>query len=461
MKDLETPDRNPPVKEGQARETKAREGKPGEGRPSESRPGEGRPGKSKPTPGKPAPAKPAPAKPAPANPAPAKPAESKPASAPAANPRVLPPVGRAGWTRVHSLVLGSFLLLFLLPALLVGSYMFLIARDQYVSEVSFVVRDEESPNLGLLAGIGLSSVGNATTDAQIVYKHLRSPNFVAQLDREIDLRAIYTKPRMDPVFALHDGASLEELVEYWRRMATISVDSATGMIEIEVRAFTAEDANRIARGIHKAAGHLVNAISDEARENSLRYAQRDLAQTEARLAEARVALAQFRDQSKLIDPQSVLSINASVVTSLSQELTEAMIQVETLRKQGTADVRLTQAELRVDVLKRRIEQERQNFVGEAPGSEDASFSKILDRYTKLQLDLELAEKSYSLALSGVEAARAKSEQDSRYLATFVEPTLSETATRPRRLMITVLAVTFIFIGWLSLVLIGYSNRDRH
>ncbi|WP_199260993.1 sugar transporter [Paracoccus binzhouensis] len=388
--------------------------------------------------------------------------EGKPAvkeRKPATNPRVLPPVGPAGWTRIHSLVLGSFMLVFMLPALLVASYMFLIAHDQYVSEVSFVVRDEESPSLGLLAGIGLSSVGNTTTDAQIVYKHLRSPNFVAQLDREIDLRAIYTKPRMDPVFALHDGASLEELVDYWRRMVTISVDSATGMIEIEVRAFTAEDANLIAQGIHKAAGRLVNAISDEARENSLRYAQRDLAQTEERLAEARVALAQFRDQSKLIDPQSVLSINASVVTGLSQELTEAMLQVETLRKQGTADVRLTQAELRVDVLKRRIEQERQNYVGTAPG--DASFSKILDRYTKLQLDLELAEKSYSLALSGVEAARSKAEQDSRYLATFVQPTLSETATRPRRLMITVLAVTFIFIGWLSLVLIGYSNRDRH
>lgn len=385
--------------------------------------------------------------------------EGKPAAKPPANPRVLPPVGRANWTRTHSLVAGSFVLIFLLPALLVVTYMFGIARDQYVSEVSFVVRDEESPNLGLLAGFGLSSVGNTTTDAQIVYKHLRSPNFVAQLDREIDLRALYTKPSMDPVFALHEDPSLEELVDYWRRMVTISVDSATGMIEIEVRAFSPEDANLIAQGIHKAAGRLVNTISDEARDNSLRYAERDLAQTEERLAGARVALVQFRDQYKLIDPQSVVNINATVVTALSQELTEAMLQVETLRKQGTADVRLTQAELRVDVLKRRIEQEQQSYVGGAVSND--SFTNILDKYTKLELDLELAGESYRLALSGVEAARSKSEQDSRYLATFVEPTLSETPTRPRRLMITVLAVTFIFIGWLSLVLVGYSNRDRH
>ncbi|WP_423208528.1 hypothetical protein [Paracoccus yeei] len=376
-----------------------------------------------------------------------------------ANPRIPPSVGRAIWTRKHSLIVGGFLLLFVLPSLVVASYMFLVARDQYVSEVSFVVRDEESQNVGLLAGIGLSSVGNATTDAQILYKYLRSPNFVAQLDRELDLRVMFTKPSMDPVFALHEDATLEELVAYWRRMVTISVDSATGMTEIQVRAFTPEDANRISQGIHAAASRLVNSISDKARDNVLRYAERDLRQTEVRLADARVALAQFRDRYKLIDPQAIVSTNATIVTGLSQELTEAMIQLETLRQQGTADVRISQAQMRVDVLRQRIEQEQQSYVGGPSGEE--TFSAVLDQYTKLQLDLELAEKSYSLALSGVEAARSKSQQDNRYLATFVQPTTPETATRPRRLVVTLLATVFIFIGWLSVVLIGYSNRDRH
>jgi len=376
-----------------------------------------------------------------------------------ANPRIPPAVGRAVWNRKHTLMVASFLLLFALPAAAVATYMFMIAKDQYVSEVSFVVRDEESQNVGLLAGIGLSQVGNATTDAQILYKYLRSANFVSQLDQQIDLRAIFTKPEGDPVFALHEGSNLEELVAYWRKMITISVDSASGMTEIQVRAFDAADAHLIAEGIHDAAGQLVNSISDEARTNVVRYAERDLAQTEERLADARVALARFRDEYKLIDPQETIATNATIVTSLSQELTEAMIQLETLRQQGTADVRLDQAEMRVAVIQQRIEQEQQSYVGGPEG--DVTFSSIVDQYTTLQLDLELAGQSYSLALAGVEAARSKSQQDTRYLATFVQPTLPETATRPRRFMITLLAVTFIFIGWISIVLIGYSNRDRH
>ncbi|SMO81750.1 hypothetical protein [Paracoccus laeviglucosivorans] len=385
--------------------------------------------------------------------------ETPPPRVQSANPRIPPAVGRAVWTKKHTLLLGSFMLLFALPSLLVATYMFVIAKDQYVSEVSFVVRDEEAQNVGLLAGIGLSSVGNATTDAQILYKYLRSPNFVAQLDQDIDLRGIFTKASGDPVFALHDGSNQEELVAYWRKMVTISVDAATGMTEIQARAFTPEDANRISQGVHKAAARLVNSISDEARDNVLRYAQRDLHQTEGQLADARVALAKFRDQYKLIDPQAVVATNATIVTGLSQELTEAMIQLETLRQQGTADVRVNQAQMRVNVLQQRIEQEQQSYVGGPQG--EVTFSSVIDQYTKLQLDLELAEKSYSLALAGVEAARSKSQQDNRYLATFVQPTTPETATRPRRLMVTLLATVFIFIGWLSLVLIGYSNRDRH
>lgn len=377
-----------------------------------------------------------------------------------ANPRIPPPVGRAGWTARHSLVVLSFLLAFLLPSLIVAGYMFVVAKDQYVSEVSFVVRDDEVPNLGLLAGLGLSSVGNTTTDAKIVYEYLRSPNFVAQTDARIDLRNIFTRATGDPVFALQDGSTLEELVSYWRRMVTISVDSATGMIGIEVRAFDPDDAHRITQAIHAGAAHLVNNISDHARANSLRYAERDLRQTEERLAEARIAMARFRDQHKLIDPQAAVNINSSVIAGLSQELTEAMIQLETLREQGTADVRLIQAETRVNVLRRRIETEQQSYIG-AGTDDDVSFSNIIDGYTQRLLDLELAEKSYGLALAGVEAARSKADQDSRYLATFVEPTRAETPTRPRRVMITLLAVTFIFIGWLSLVLIGYSNRDRY
>ncbi len=375
-----------------------------------------------------------------------------------ANPRIPPPVRRAGWRLRHSFVWLSFLLGFALPAALVAGYMFAVAKDQFVSEVSFVVRDDETPNLGLLAGLGLSSVGNTTTDAKMLYEYLRSPGFVAEIDAEIDLRAIYTKAGADPVFALKGDATREDLVAYWRRMATISVDSATGMIGVQIRAFDPDDAHRVAVALHAAAARLVNTVSDESRGTSLRYAERDLAQTEQRLSAARIAIARFRDEHKLMDPQAALNINSSVIASLSQELTEAIIQLETLREQGTADIRLAQAQKRVDVLRRRLQEEQQSYVG-ADGR-GVSFSAVLDGYTKRLLDLELAEKSYALALTGVEAARSKAEQDNRYLATFVQPSRPETATQPRRAIITALASVFIFIAWLSTVLIGISNRDR-
>ncbi|MFG6081882.1 hypothetical protein ACEUZ9_002518 [Paracoccus litorisediminis] len=375
-----------------------------------------------------------------------------------ANPRIPPTVGRAGWAKRHTVVVASFLLGFLLPAVVVTGYMFGVARDQYVSEVSFVVRDDETAQMGLLAGFGLTSAGNATTDAKMLYEYLRSPNFVADVDRDIDLRAMFLRASGDPIFALKSDATQEDLIAYWRKMVTISVDSATGMIGIEARAFDPRDAQTITLAIHDAAGRLVNNVSDSARDNTVRYAERDLAKTVTRLHDARVAMARFRDSNRLMDPQAAVNINSTVIAGLSQELTEAMVALETLRAHGTADVKLIQAQTRVDVLNRRIEEEQQRYVGQ--DRDGVSFSTVIDEYTKLALDLELAEKAYSLALAGVEAARSKAEQDTRYLATFVEPTLPQTATRPRRMMISALAVIFIFIGWLSFVLIGSSNRDR-
>src|SRR5690606_14017624 len=144
------------------------------------------------------------------------------------------------------------------------------------------------------------------------------------------------------------------------------------------------------QAIHAGAGQLVNDVSDKARVNSLRYAENDLQKTEDRLAEARIAIARFRDHHKLIDPEAAVNINSAVIASLSQELTEAMLQLETLREQGSADVRVAQAETRVNILRRRIETEQQSYVGAEMG--DVSFSTVIDEYTTRALDLELAEK---------------------------------------------------------------------
>ena len=76
------------------------------------------------------------------------------------------------------------------------------------------------------------------------------------------------------------------------------------------------------------------------------------------------------------------------------------------------------------------------------------------------MDREFAEESYRAALAALDVARAKASRQSRYLATFVEPTLAETSEHPARLTIELVAALILVLSWAVMVLIFYAIRDR-
>ena len=76
------------------------------------------------------------------------------------------------------------------------------------------------------------------------------------------------------------------------------------------------------------------------------------------------------------------------------------------------------------------------------------------------MDREFAEETYRAALTALEVARDEAARQSRYLATYITPTLAEEAEYPRRFMLSALAGLFLLLGWSIGVLIYYSIRDR-
>ena len=56
--------------------------------------------------------------------------------------------------------------------------------------------------------------------------------------------------------------------------------------------------------------------------------------------------------------------------------------------------------------------------------------------------------------------RAKASRQSRYLATYIEPTLAESSEYPDRLLIELLSGLFLVLSWAVMVLVYYAIRDR-
>jgi len=85
---------------------------------------------------------------------------------------------------------------------------------------------------------------------------------------------------------------------------------------------------------------------------------------------------------------------------------------------------------------------------------------LIAEYEGLTVDREFAEENYRAALAAVDLARANASRQSRYLATYIAPTVAETSEYPRRGLILGLAALFLTLGWSVMALVYYSVRDR-
>ncbi len=378
-----------------------------------------------------------------------------------------PPVPRAGWRLRHMLALLSFVLMVAIPTALAGWYLWNRATDRYVSLVGFSVRTEEiSSAFELLGGVAELS-GSSSSDTDILYRFIQSPELVSRVDGQIDLRALWAKadPARDPVYAYHPPGTIEDMTEYWNRMIRVFSDSGTGLIDLEVQAFAPTDTRRLAEIIYAESSQMINALSDIARDDATAYAAQELDQAVERLKDARTAMTAFRNRNQIVDPNASIQSQMGILSSLQTELAQTLIDLDVLR-QGTSagDPRVTQAERRVEVIEVRIEEERRKMGIGGDGAEaeagGTAFATMVGDYERLLVDLEFAEQSYTAALAGYDSALAEARRQSRYLAAHISPTLPEAATEPRRVTLLLLVAIFAFLAWTMAVLIGYSLRDR-
>lgn len=368
----------------------------------------------------------------------------------------------------HYGVLLSFVLLVLGPPAATGWYMWERAADRYVSTVGFSVRKEESSSpLELLGGIANIGGSSSSSDTNILSRFIQSQEMVAIIDADLDLRTMWSKgnPELDPIFTYHAPGTIEDLTDYWGRMVSVFNDN-NGLIDIEVQAFTPEDAQAIAQMIYDESTLMINELSAVAQADATRFSREELDQAVERLKQAREAVTLFRNRTQIVDPTASVQSQMGILSSLERQLAETLIDLDILR-QTTAenDPRIVAAERRVEVIEARMQQERDKLglgsnAQTGSGSEGDAFADLLGEYERLMVDQQFAEQAYIGALASFDSAVAQTRRQSRYLAAHVSPTLAERSDHPKRLNTVIYTIFFSFLIWSILVLSAYALKDR-
>lgn len=387
-------------------------------------------------------------------------------TAPSQGGRLAPGAARADVTDLpasggrprHRVLRASFVLCVIAPVLLWAGYLFALAEDQYHSDLSFSIRSEEvaSAAAGILGALTQVSTGT-THDADILHEYISSRAMVEEVDRRLDLERVYDTPAFDPVFSLPAGASIEDMTDFWNRVVHVTYENRSGIIGVRTLAFTPEDARAINEAILASSNELVNRLSEQARQDAIRYASIDLAEAEANLRRQRSQLADFRAQYHIVDPEADVAGQLGVLNALQTELAQALVERDMLLSYvNEDDQRVVQATRRIDAITARIAEERTNL---GIGGESANIADVVGEYEGLRTDLEFASAAYTQALSNLALARAEARRQARYLAVHIPPTLAQGALYPQRWLLIGLAAAFLTMAWGIVMIVYYNIRD--
>lgn len=358
-------------------------------------------------------------------------------------------------------VLASFAAFVIAPFLVASIYWGLIASKQYVTETKFSLRAGEASSLDLLSGGAMGSqASQQMQDAQVLVNFIRSRSMVEALDRKVGLRAMFSRSGVDYFSSFDPEDSVEELEKYWKRRIDASLDMMSGIISVNVRAFTPSDSLAIAQNVTDLSERLVNELSTRSRRDALAQARTELTRAEEQLKNATGSMRDARNTEGVLDAPAAAEAINKLITTLRLELAATQEDLALHSDSETSDspqARLLTA--RVQSLKSQIDEYSTQIAGGGERAE-GSLAQRAGVLSMHQIELDLARQRYALAASMFENARVDLETQRAYLVSFLRPTLAEKSLYPRRWIEWGIIVAPATIGWLALVAMAFLVRDH-
>ncbi len=367
-------------------------------------------------------------------------------------------------TRLGRLIrrLGAkFAFIVLIPTLCAGVYFGLIASDVYISESRFVVRSPQRP---ATSGIGALLQGTVFSrsqdDTYSVHDYMRSRDALRVLQERLNLRSTFAQEDIDLLNRfpglLDQDASFESFYRYYQDHVEIVYDTVSSISVLQVRAFTAADAKKINELLLELGEGLLNNMNIRSRQDLIRVAEQEVKVAEDRAKAAAGALAAFRSDRSVFDPDRQGATQIQGVAKLRDDMLAAEAQLAELRRLSPQNPQIANLENRVASLRKLVADENERVLGR-----QGSLMAKSPAYDRLVLEKAFADRQLGGSLSALDTARSEAARKQLYLERLVEPNLADKALEPRRLrsILTVLIAGLMVWGIVSLVTAGVREHQ--
>jgi len=325
-----------------------------------------------------------------------------------------------------------FLLAVVLPTLLAILYFGFFASDVYVSESQFVIR---SPDKQSTTGLGvlLKSSGFSSADDEVyaAQDYVQSRDALRALNANDAVARAYGNEHVsifDRFNPLGFSGSFEALYKFYQGKVGVGYDTSSAVATLTVRAFSPDDAYRFNSQLLALAEGLVNRLNTRGRRDMIEYASREVQDAQMAARNAAVALAAFRNNHGVVDPEEQAKAQLAMISKLQDELIGSRVQLEQLQSMAPENPQVPILRTRIAGLQNQIDQQMGRVAGDR-----RSLSASAVQYEKLELERELADKRVAAAMTSLQSAEDEAQRKQAYVERIAEPSRPDEAAEPRRL----------------------------
>ena len=157
-------------------------------------------------------------------------------------------------------------------------YLYAYSDSLYQSTAVVALQNTSSTqsSLSMLAGSSLFGSSGSTTQSGAVVAYIQSLDLLKLLEKQFHLRQIYSSPQHSPFWRLDAAASNEDFLTFYQQMVTVTQDSSTLLITVNVLDYDAKRAQQICNAIIVASQKFVNSMSAVMSSATLKYARDQL-----------------------------------------------------------------------------------------------------------------------------------------------------------------------------------------
>ncbi|WP_239016859.1 hypothetical protein [Sphingomonas ginkgonis] len=353
-----------------------------------------------------------------------------------------------------------FLVTVVVPTLCAIIYFGFIASDVYVSESEFVVRSPDKPaSTGLGVLLKTAGFSNAGDEIYAAHAFVRSRDALHALNKNGAFAKAYGSNDIS-MFDRFNGFgwrnSFEDLFDYYQKKVGIEHDTSSSITTLTVRAFTPAEALRVNTQLLELSEALVNRLNDRGRKDLVQFASDEVASAEQADRSAALALATFRNQQGIIDPERQATVQLQMISKLQDELIGARLQLLQLRAMAPTNPQIPILQVRINGLAREIDAQ----LGQVAGNR-RSLSATAARYQRLQLEREFADKRLAAAMTSLQDARSEARRKQAYVERIAQPSRPDRAEEPRRLRGIFATFVLGLVAWGILTMLLAGVREHH